>query len=255
MGADLGQQALRTLVDLAPILAVLGLFSWRFLARDQGLLRRAVRGIAILAAGMTLFRFGLEGTLVPLAGEVARGLAERLMDGTSAASVLALVGFAITLGGAAALIEPTMAATADRVSDMTGGAIRPMVLRLAVAAGFGLGLGLAGLRIVYGVPLGLVLAPMVAAVGLLAMIAPRQLVPLALDSGAIATSVVTVPMIAAYGVAVAETLPGRSALADGFGLIVLAMIGSAFAVLATAIIDAHLRRRTGAVPDRKGDPR
>ncbi|MCA3512600.1 MAG: DUF1538 family protein [Rhodobacter sp.] len=254
MGADLGQQALRTLIDLAPILAVLGLFSWRFLARDQGLLRRAVQGVAILAVGMTLFRFGLEGTLVPLAGEVARGLAERLVDGMTAPRVLAVVGFAVALGGAAALIEPTMAATAERVSEMTGGTIRPMVLRLAVAAGFGFGLGLAGLRLVYGLPLGLVLAPMVAAVGLMAMVAPRQMVPLALDSGAIATSVVTVPMIAAYGVAVAETLPGRSVLADGFGLIVLAMIGSALAVLATATLDAHLRNRAAATSEKEGEP-
>ncbi len=253
MGAQLGHQALRTLIDLAPILVVLGLFSWRFLAADQGLLRRAAQGAVILAVGVTLFRFGLEGTLVPLAGEVARGLTDRLVDGMSAPRILAVVGFAVALGGAAALIEPTMAATADRVSDMTGGAIRPMVLRLAVAAGFGFGLGVAGLRLIYGVPLGLVLAPMVVAVGLMAMVAPRQLVPLALDSGAIATSVVTVPMIAAYGVAVAETLPGRSALADGFGLIVLAMIGSAFAVLATAIIDAHLRRQVGPASDNKGD--
>ena len=253
MGADLGQQALRTLIDLAPILAVLGLFSWRFLARDQGLLRRAVQGVAILAVGMTLFRFGLEGTLVPLAGEVARGLADRLVDGITGPRVLAVVGFAVALGGAAALIEPTMAATAEQVSDMTGGTIRPMVLRLAVAAGFGFGLGLAGLRLVCGLPLGLVLAPMVAAVGLMAIVAPRQIVPLALDSGAIATSVVTVPMIAAYGVAVAETLPGRNVLADGFGLIVLAMIGSAFAVLATATLDAHLRNRAAATSVREGE--
>lgn len=253
MGAHLAQHALRSLIDIAPILLVLGLFSWRFLARDQGLLRRAVRGAVLLAVGMALFRFGLEGTLVPLAGEVARGLTERLAEGMTAPRILALVGFAVALGGAAALIEPTMAATADRVSDMTGGAIRPMMLRLAVAVGFGLGLGLAGLRQIYGVPLGLVLAPMVAAVGLMAMVAPRRLVPLALDSGAIATSVVTVPMIAAYGVAVAETLPGRSALADGFGLIVLAMIGSAFAVLATGIVDAHLRRNRGVATDRQGD--
>jgi hypothetical protein len=254
MGADLGQQALRTLIDLAPILAVLGLFSWRFLSRDQGLLRRAVQGVAILAVGMTLFRFGLEGTLVPLAGEVARGLAERLVDGMSAPRVLSVVGFAVALGGAAALIEPTMAATAERVSDMTGGTIRPMVLRLAVAAGFGFGLGLAGLRLVYGLPLGLVLAPMVAAVGLMAMVAPRQMVPLALDSGAIATSVVTVPMIAAYGVAVAETLPGRSVLADGFGLIVVAMIGSALAVLAAGTLDAHLRGRAADTSVKQGEP-
>ena len=55
--------------------------------------------------------------------------------------------------------------------------------------------------------------------------APRAVVPLALDSGAIATSVVTVPLIAAYGIALAETVPGRTVLQDGFGLIVLALFG------------------------------
>jgi len=84
---------------------------------------------------------------------------------------------------------------------------------------------------------------MVVLMGALSLIAPRQLVPLALDSGAIATSVVTVPIIAAYGVAVADTLPGRSALADGFGMIVLAMVGSAVSVLAAATLDDRLRRR------------
>lgn len=254
MLAELGQQALRTLLDLLPILLVLGLFSARFLARDQGLLRRAVAGAVMLGLGLTLFRFGLEETLLPLAGDVAHGLTERLAQGMTVSRIVAVVGFAVALGGAAALIEPTMAATAERVSDMTGGAIRPMVLRLAVASGFGFGLGLAGLRVIYGLPFGLVLAPMVLAVGLMALIAPRALVPLALDSGAIATSVVTVPMIAAYGVAVAESLPGRSALGDGFGLIVLAMLGSACAVLATAIIDARRRGRSDARPENGGEP-
>ena len=49
-------------------------------------------------------------------------------------------------------------------------------------------------------------------------------------------------MIAAYGIAVADTLPDRSALADGFGLIVLAMIGSAVTVLVIALAEARLRR-------------
>ena len=75
------------------------------------------------------------------------------------------------------------------------------------------------LRLILGIPLGLVLAPLLLLAAALALAAPRALVPLAFDSGAIATSVVTVPVIAAYGVAVADTLPDRTALADGFGLI------------------------------------
>jgi len=152
------------------------------------------------------------------------------------------VGFAVALGGAAALIEPTLVATADRVRDLSGGAVRPTVLRVSVAAGIGLGLGLGVVRLILGIPAGWVLVPMVALLAGLAFVAPRGLVPLALDSGAIATSVVTVPVITAYGVALADTLPGRSALVDGFGLIVLAMIGSAVAVLTVAWIEALLER-------------
>ncbi len=55
---------------------------------------------------------------------------------------------------------------------------------------------------------------------------------------------VRAPVIAVSGVAVADTLPGRSGLVDGFGMIVLAMIGSAVSVLAAATVDDRLRRRT-----------
>ena len=249
----LRQEVLRTVADLAPILAILGLFSARFLARDRALMRRFLTGTLYLAIGLTLFRSGLDAILLPLAGDLARGLTERLVASMGWPQVLAVVSFAAAIGATAALIEPTMAATASRVSDLTGGSVRPIVLRMAVAAGFGLGLGFAGLRLVFGLPLGFVLAPMVATMALLALVAPPRLVPLALDGGAIATSVVTVPMIAAYGVAVAETLPGRSPLNDGFGLIVLAMIGSALAVLATATIDARLRGRVSKDPIDNGD--
>jgi hypothetical protein len=237
------REALRTGLDLAPILLILALFSARFLRRDLALLRRVLIGILHVAAGLTLFRIGLDGTLLPLVTDLARELAQGMVASMAWPQVLAVVAFAVVIGATAALIEPTMAATADRVHDLTGGSVRPMVLRVAVAVGFGLGLGLGGLRLVYGLPLGMILAPMVVLMGALSLIAPRQLVPLALDSGAIATSVVTVPIIAAYGVAVADTLPGRSALADGFGMIVLAMIGSAVSVLAAATLDDRLRRR------------
>jgi len=93
---------------------------------------------------------------------------------------------------------------------------------------------------------------MIGAVIVLAILADRQLVPLALDSGAIATSVVTVPMIAAYGVAVADALPARRALTDGFGLLVMAMLGSALAVLATATLDAFQRQRLSRTPRKEG---
>lgn len=232
----------QTAIDLAPIGLILGFFWARFMRSDRTIARRTLIGALHLAAGLTLFRIGLDGTLLPLGSELAIALSERAVLRGDAISFTALVGFAVALGGAAALIEPTLAATADRVHALSGGVVRPMALRVAVATGIGLGLGLGVLRLILGIPFGLVLAPLVLLAAGLALAAPRALVPLAFDSGAIATSVVTVPMIAAYGIAVADTLPDRSALADGFGLIVLAMIGSAVTVLVIALAEARLRR-------------
>ena len=239
----LRQELVQTIIDLGPIVLILAFFWARFLRADRAIARRTLIGALHLAAGLTLFRIGLEETLLPLGSDLAVALSERAVLHEDAVSFTALVGFAVALGAAAALIEPTLAATADRVRDLSGGAVRPMVLRIAVATGIGLGLGLGVLRLILGISLGLTLAPLVLLVGALAWAAPRGLVPLAFDSGAIATSVVTVPVIAAYGVAVADTMPGRSALADGFGLIVLGMIGSAILVLSVALIEARLRRK------------
>ncbi|MBS3979743.1 MAG: DUF1538 family protein [Rhodobacteraceae bacterium] len=244
-------EAARTVRDLSPIVLILGLFSARFLTRDRALLRRVLIGGLHLAVGLTLIRIGLDGALLPLAGDLARGLAAALVTDPHWPQVLAATGFAMAIGATAALIEPTLAAMADRMRDLSGGTVRPMVLRMAVALGFGLGLGLAGLRLIWGLPLAMVLVPAVVLLVLLAAIAPRALVPLALDSGAVATSVVTVPIITAYGVAVADTLPGRSGLADGFGMIVLAMIFSGISVLSAAIMTERMRRRASDARENK----
>ena len=54
--------------------------------------------------------------------------------------------------------------------------------------------------------------------------APRLIIPLAYDSGGVTTSTVTVPLVAALGLGLAETIPGRSAILDGFGLIAFASL-------------------------------
>jgi hypothetical protein len=82
-------------------------------------------------------------------------------------------------------------------------------------------------------------------VAVLAAVAPRAIVPLAFDCGGFATSVVTVPVIAAFAVGVARAVPGRDPLTDGFGLILFALLGPAAAVLTFASI----RSRLGGRPD------
>ena len=73
--------------------------------------------------------------------------------------------------------------------------------------------------------------------------APRPIIPLAYDSGGVTTSTVTVPLVAALGLGLAETIPGRSPLLDGFGLIAFASVFPMMAVMAYAQVGEWRNRR------------
>jgi len=68
-------------------------------------------------------------------------------------------------------------------------------------------------------------------------------VPLAYDSGGVTTSTVTVPLVAALGLGLASTIPGRSPAIDGFGLIAFASLFPMISVLGYADLAAWRKRR------------
>jgi hypothetical protein len=111
-----------------------------------------------------------------------------------------------------------------------------------VATGVAIGLLLGTLRTLLGIPMELVVSVIVIVLALLSWNAPRELGPIAIDCGGMATSVVVVPLIAAFGVAVADTIPGRDPIRDGFGMIVLALLMPGMVVLAVARIEARFIR-------------
>jgi len=66
------------------------------------------------------------------------------------------------------------------------------------------------------------------------LFAPKQIIALAYDSGGVTTSTVTVPIVTALGLGLAGTIPGRSQLLDGFGLIAFASLFPIITVLGYA---------------------
>jgi membrane protein implicated in regulation of membrane protease activity len=73
--------------------------------------------------------------------------------------------------------------------------------------------------------------------------APKLIIPLAYDSGGVTTSTVTVPLIAALGLGLAETIPGRSPLLDGFGLVAIAALFPIISVLTYAQLTDYVGKR------------
>ena len=78
-----------------------------------------------------------------------------------------------------------------------------------------------------------------------------MITPLAYDSGGVTTSTVTVPLITALGLGLAEAVPGRNPLLDGFGLVAFASLFPIISVLAYGQLAVLRQRIDASAADKK----
>lgn len=245
----MAETAASTLFDVLPILAVLLVFQVLVLRRKLPNLRRILAGFALVLAGLTLFLIGLQEALFPIGETMARqltapaaiGLA-RLADGVHWQDYLLVYAFAAAIGFATTVAEPSLIAVALKAQEVSAGAVHAWGLRIAVAVGVAVGVALGCFRIVTGTPLPWYIMAAYAVVIVQTFRSSRSIIPLAYDSGGVTTSTVTVPVVAALGLGLAATVPGRSPLIDGFGLIAFASVFPIMSVLGYAMIADHVSR-------------
>ncbi|MCP5145551.1 MAG: DUF1538 domain-containing protein [Gammaproteobacteria bacterium] len=243
-----------TLRDIIPIACIIFGFQLFVIRRPIPHLGRVVAGFVWVVIGLALFLLGLEWCLFPL----GRMMAAQLTDPSFIAGVDETAGmvaraatldwqdygwvylFAFLIGFSTTIAEPSLIAVAMKANEVSGGTISVWGLRIAVALGVAIGIALGSYRIVVGDPIHYYIIAGYAFVVLQTAFAPRMIVPLAYDSGGVTTSTVTVPLVAALGLGLAETVPGRNPLVDGFGLIAFASLFPIMTVIGYAQL-ARLR--------------
>lgn len=239
-------------LDVLPIVAFLFAFQWFVIGERMPNGCQKIVGFLFVVVGLGLFLEGLEQSLFPLGRMMAEQLThpEFLLDTVEHAvaeftweDFYWVYIFAATVGFATAMAEPSLIVVAMKANTVSGGTISVVGLRVAVATGAGIGVALGCLRVITGVPLPYFIAAGYFVVIVQTMAAPKEIVPLAYDSGGVTTSTVTVPLVAALGLGLADAVPGRSPLLDGFGLIALTAMFPIISVLAYGQF-AVLRNRT-----------
>lgn len=243
-----------TALDVVPIATVLFGFQWLVLRQPVPQLARVLSGFVYVLIGLALFLQGLDNALFPL----GRLMAEQLTDpqfvfganevpaGFHWADYAWIYVFACAIGFSTTVAEPALLAVAMKASEVSAGAISVRGLRIAVAIGVAVGIALGTWRIVTGYPIHWFIITGYIFVVIQTFFAPRMIIALAYDSGGVTTSTVTVPLVAALGLGLADTVPGRSPLLDGFGLIAFASLFPMMTVMAYAQL-AEWRARRGNV--------
>ena len=205
-------------------------------------LGRVIGGFAYVLIGLAFFLDGLEMALFPLGKLMAAQLTDPtfITDFTHCENQLDwwdyrwVYLFAFAIGFSTTIAEPSLLAVAIKANQVSAGSIGIMGLRVAVALGVAVGITLGTFRIVSGTPLHWYIIAGYIVVVIQTFFAPRIIIALAYDSGGVTTSTVTVPLVAALGLGLASTVPGRSPLLDGFGLIAFASLFPMMTVMAYA---------------------
>jgi hypothetical protein len=245
------ETVLATVRDVLPIAAIIFGFQLFVIRRPIPHLKRVLAGFGYVLLGLSLFLIGLEEALFPLGKLMAEQLTDPVFilgEGVVRALLWSdyswVYLFAFAIGFSTTVAEPSLIAVAIKAQEVSGGAISVRGLRTAVAIGVAIGISLGTFRIISGTPLHYYIIAGYVVVIIQTLFAPKMIIALAYDSGGVTTSTVTVPLVTALGLGLASTVPGRSPMLDGFGLIAFASLFPIMSVMGYAQLSHWMARRT-----------
>jgi hypothetical protein len=199
-----------------------------------------VYGITLAVLGMMLFNIGLDYGLTPLGGQ-AGGMVPAAFSPFPAiedsplypywTGISVALLFALLLGFGATVAEPALNAMGVTVQNLTDGAFTKKLLIHSVAAGVGLGAALGVAKVIFAIPMALLIIPAYLLALALTAISSEEYVNLAWDSAGVTTGPVTVPLILALGLGLSKAV----GVQDGFGILAMASVGPILSVLVTGL--------------------
>ena len=214
--------------DLLPIILVIGFFELIVLQQGVPNFSQILIGGFMVLLGLSFFVLGLQMALFPLGEDMAYSFVRK-------GNLWLLLLFAFTLGFGTTVAEPALIAIAEEAATIAadGGVIEnaddarenyATGLRLVVALAVGFALLVGVIRILKGWPVQYLIIGGYIGVVIMTGFAPDEIIGIAYDSGGVTTSTVTVPLVAALGIGLANSIQGRDPLIDGFGLIAFASL-------------------------------
>lgn len=213
-----------TLKAVLPVLAIVLVLCFTVAPVEPGIMLAFLLGAVLLIVGMMFFTLGAEMAMTPIGENVGTGM-------TKTRKLWLMVALTFILGFIVTMAEPDLQVLAEQVPSVPN-----IVLVLSVAAGVGIFLVSALLRMLYRVSLSHMLIVLYAAVFLLAYLAPGDYIAVAFDAGGVTTGPMTVPFIMAFGIGISAIRSDERAEDDSFGLVALSSVGPILSVLVLSLI-------------------
>ncbi len=218
------EKLFETLKAVIPIIAIVLLLCFTIVPIPTSILMSFLVGAALLIVGMLFFNVGVDMSMTPMGERVGT-----IMTKSKNLPIMILISF--VMGLIITVSEPDLQVLAGQIPSIPNG-----VMILSVAAGVGVFLVIALLRMLFSIALSYLLVLFYAIVFAFTLFVPKDFLAISFDSGGVTTGPMTVPFIMAFGIGIAAIRSDKHASDDSFGLVSLCSIGPILAVLILGMV-------------------
>ena len=204
----LREKRLEALQAVLPIAAIVLVLCFTIAPVSPSILLCFLLGAAMIVVGIMFFTLGAEMSMTPMGERVGAVI-------TKSRKLPVILGIGFLLGFLITISEPDLQVLANQVPSIPN-----RTLILSVAAGVGLFLVFAFLRMLIGISLPKLLVLFYGMIFLLTVFVPRELLAVAFDSGGVTTG----PMTATFLLPLAQdacVAVGGNIVTDAFGVVAM----------------------------------
>ncbi|MCL1975564.1 MAG: DUF1538 domain-containing protein [Firmicutes bacterium] len=224
MNKQLQEKLAESFFAVLPITVIVLLFSILVYPMDVGTIGVFLVCAFFLVIGMSLFSLGADIAMMPMGEGIGKHLSK-----TNKNLVLGLLVFVI--GFIITVAEPDLQVLADQTP-----AIPTLTLIATVAAGVGLSLVIAVLRMRFQIPFSYTLIGIYGLLFILSIFVSPVFLAVSFDAGGVSTGPITAPFIFAMGLGLVALRSDKQASEDSFGLVALCSAGPILAVLLLGLV-------------------
>ena len=207
--------------SVLPIALIILLLSFTLCPLENGVFVAFIVGTCLLVVGLGLFSLGAELSMERIGGHIGANL-------TKSRNIPIIAIISLIVGVLITISEPDLHVLASYTGDMS----LPFIL--AVAAGLGVFLVIAVLRLVFGIKFKYVITAgyvIIIILSVIAFIVDPNFLAIAYDAGGVTTGAMSVPFVMSIGAGIAAISSQKDGEDSSFGRMAICSIGPIISVL------------------------
>lgn len=226
----LKQKFFEVSTSIVPITIIVILLNFTLVDLESVLFFRFIFSAFLVIIGLSLFLIGVDLGITAL----GTGVGETITK-TNKLVVILIAG--LVLGFFISIAEPGLLIFGQQVETVTNGVITGNTLLIVVSVGMAFLLALGFLRIIFNIPLYILLTILYLIVFILSFFVKPEILVLAFDASGATTGVLAVPFILALALGISHLKKdSKASEKDSFGTIAIVSVGAIIAVLLLGII-------------------